>query len=187
MTDPDPEERAFDLLQWNPYSLPTEYDDDLALIGYYSKTQAERSNRALDAWEKEHPFKSSDELTAFRELERLGVYTNADFFSPSTRPRMVTTPNESNSSGTNPESLRDHQELLNRLDQYAGTVLSNEEDPLRRCQLLRLYADEVGFPLTEKTASVFWLTKAQGAVSGVCAPRMRGEKMDTTPTPWAGR
>ena len=61
---------------------PTEYDDDLALIAYYSKTQKERSDRALDAWEKEHPFKSSDELTAFRELERLGVYTQQDFFSP---------------------------------------------------------------------------------------------------------
>ena len=82
MTNPDAEERAFDLLQWNPYSLPTEYDDDLALVGYYSKTQKERSDRALDAWEKEHPFKSSDELTAFRELERLGVYSDSDFFSP---------------------------------------------------------------------------------------------------------
>ena len=83
MTNPDTEEQAFDLLQWNPYSLPTEYDDDLALVGYYSKTQKERSDHALDAWEKEHPFKSSDELTAFRELERLGVYTDADFYSPS--------------------------------------------------------------------------------------------------------
>ena len=54
MTNPDTEERAFDLLQWNPYSLPTEYDDDLALVGYYSKTQKERSDRALDAWEEEH-------------------------------------------------------------------------------------------------------------------------------------
>ena len=97
---------------------------------------------------------------------------------------MVTTPTESSSSGTIPESLKDHKELLNRLDQYANTVLSNEEDELRRCQLLRLYADEVGFPLTERTASVL-LLRAQGAVSGVSAPRMRGEKMDTTPTPWA--
>jgi hypothetical protein len=48
VTNSDAEERAFDLLQWNPYSLPTEYDDELALVGYYSKTQAERSNRALD-------------------------------------------------------------------------------------------------------------------------------------------
>ena len=83
MTNPDAEERAFDLLQWNPYSLPTEYDDDLALLGYYSKTQAERSNRALDAWDEQHPYKCSDELAAFRELERLGVYTPADLFSPS--------------------------------------------------------------------------------------------------------
>ena len=83
-----------------------------------------------------------------------------------------------------PESLKDHQELLDRLDKHASTVLSSEEDPLRRCQLLRLYADEVGFPLTEKTASIL-LLRAQGAVSGVALPRMRGEKMDTTPTPWA--
>ena len=83
MTSPDREERSFDLLQWIPYCLPAEYDDDLALSGYYSKTQLERSNRALDAWDKEHPFKSSDELTAFQELERLGVYTNANFYSPS--------------------------------------------------------------------------------------------------------
>ena len=83
MTNPDSEERSFDLLQWIPYCLPAEYDDDLALVGYYSKAQTERSNRALDALDKEHPFKSSDELIAFQELERLGVYTNADFYSPS--------------------------------------------------------------------------------------------------------
>jgi hypothetical protein len=83
VTNPDAEERAFDLLQWNPYSLPTEYDDDLALLGYYSNTQAERSNYALDAWDEQHPYKCSDELAAFRELERLGVYTTANFFSPS--------------------------------------------------------------------------------------------------------
>ena len=83
-----------------------------------------------------------------------------------------------------PESLKDHQELLNRLDQYASTVLSNETDPLRRSQLLRLYADEAGCPINDKTAAII-LSKAEGSVSGVCAPRMRGEKMDTTPTPWA--
>ena len=97
---------------------------------------------------------------------------------------MVTTPNASNSSGIIPESLKDHQELLDKLDQYANTVLCNEEDPLRRSQLLRLYADEVGCPINERTAAIL-LTKAEGAVNGVCVPRMRGERMDTTPTPWA--
>ena len=124
---------------------PLNTTTSLRLLGYYSKTQAERSNRALDAWDEQHPFKCSDELAAFRELERLGVYTPADFFLQA-RPRMVTTPNASNSSGTIPESLKDHKELLSNLDQYAGTVLCNEEDPLKRLQLLRLYADEVGCP-----------------------------------------
>ena len=97
---------------------------------------------------------------------------------------MDITPDESSNSGTMPESLKDHQELLNRLDQYANTVLCNEQDPLRRSQLLRLYADEAGCPINEKTAAIL-LSKAEGAINGVCAPRMRGEKMDTTPTPWA--
>ena len=97
---------------------------------------------------------------------------------------MDITPDESSNSGTIPESLKDHQELLNRLDQYANTVLCNEQDPLRRSQLLRLYADEAGCPINEKTAAIL-LSKAEGAINGVCAPRMRGEKMDTTPTPWA--
>ena len=83
MTNPDAEERAFDLLQWNPYSLPAEYNDESALLGLYSKLQKERSNNALDAWDEQHPYKCSDELAAFRELERLGAYTPADFFSPS--------------------------------------------------------------------------------------------------------
>ena len=97
---------------------------------------------------------------------------------------MVTTPNASNSSGTIPESLKDHQELLNRLDNHASIVLSSEEDPLRRSQLLRLYADEVGCPINEKTAAVL-LTKAEGLLNGVCEPRRKGQRMDTTPTPWA--
>ena len=45
--------------------------------------QKERSDAALDAWDLKHPYESSEELTAFRELERLGVYTDDDYFSPS--------------------------------------------------------------------------------------------------------
>ena len=82
MLDLDAERRAFALLQWVPYSLPTEFDEDLAADGYYTKTQKQRSNAALDAFDKQHPAERSTELEAFYELERLGIYTNADFFSP---------------------------------------------------------------------------------------------------------
>ena len=83
VTDRDPEEVAFDLLNWNPYSLPAEFDDEQAMLCVYSKLQKQRSDAALDDWDKAHPYEASDELTAFRELERLGVYTSRDFFSPS--------------------------------------------------------------------------------------------------------
>jgi len=82
VTDLNAEERAFDLLQWLPYSLPSQYDEDEAMCGKYSALQKERSDAALDAWDLKHPFESSDELTAFRELQRLGVYNDENYFSP---------------------------------------------------------------------------------------------------------
>ena len=59
MTSLDAERRAYDLLQWVPYSLPTEFDPDLADQGHYTALQRERSDRALDAWDREHPSDSS--------------------------------------------------------------------------------------------------------------------------------
>ena len=83
MTDLNAEELAFDLLQWVPYSLPSEYDEEDAMCGKYSAMQKARSDAALDEWDLKHPYESSDELTAFRELRRLGVYTDKTYFSPS--------------------------------------------------------------------------------------------------------
>lgn len=82
MTDFSAELRAFGLLQWVPFSLPGEFDEDLAADGHYTKLQRQRSNQALDAWDKQHPREQSDELAAFMHLEWLGVYTQHDFFSP---------------------------------------------------------------------------------------------------------
>ena len=66
-----------------PYSLPGFFDDDLAVVGYYTEIQTQKSDAALNAWDDDHPFVSSSELTAFKELERLGVYSDSDFYSPS--------------------------------------------------------------------------------------------------------
>jgi len=82
MLDLDAQRRAFALLQWVPYSLPSEFDYELAVQGHYTRLQRERSDAALDVSDKEHPYVRSTELQAFYELERLGVYTQSDFFSP---------------------------------------------------------------------------------------------------------
>jgi hypothetical protein len=78
----DPEARAYELLQWVPYSLSAPFDEELAQQRFYTDLQRQRSNHALDAWEHQHPSKSSLELQAFRELERLGIYSQRDFFRP---------------------------------------------------------------------------------------------------------
>ena len=83
MTDLYQEQRAYDMLQWVPYGLPSYFSDDLAVVGQYTEMQVRRSDAALKAWDDDHPFVSSSELTAFKELERLGVYSESDFYSPS--------------------------------------------------------------------------------------------------------
>ena len=82
MSELDRERRAWELLQWVPFSLPTAFDEDLALQGYYTKLQKQRSDAALDQWEKDHPATTSEELAAFRELETRGIYSQRQFFSP---------------------------------------------------------------------------------------------------------
>ena len=83
MTKNDEERRAYELLQWVPYGLPAEFDDGLAQAGYYSKIQRQRSDEALDAFDAAHPYETSPELAAFRELERLRIYSAHTLFSPS--------------------------------------------------------------------------------------------------------
>ena len=87
-------------------------------------------------------------------------------------------------NSTAPEALKDHQALLNQLEQHAAIVLCNEDDALRRNQLLRLFADEIACPVNEKTAAII-LARAEGKAQDVCTPRVRGEKLDTTAAPWA--
>ena len=82
MTTRQQEQRAHDLLRWVEYSLPSDFDDELAAAGHYTRLQRQRSDKALDAWEPDHDRETGDELAAFRELERLGVYSQQDFYSP---------------------------------------------------------------------------------------------------------
>ena len=48
----DKERRAFALLQWVPYSLPSEFSLELAAKGHYSRLQRQRSDQALDELDK---------------------------------------------------------------------------------------------------------------------------------------
>ena len=79
----DPEERAHMLLQWASRAPLAPFNAELADAGFYTRVQEERSDEAIKAEEAAKPFESSPELQAFRELERVGQITQAEFFSPS--------------------------------------------------------------------------------------------------------
>ena len=73
----DSNERAYELLKWQALAPLSEFDETYS----YAKVWQEHSDAALDAWDKQHPYETSAELAAFRELERLGVFTQSDFYS----------------------------------------------------------------------------------------------------------
>ena len=76
------ERQAYKMLQSVPYSLPpAEFNWELAARGFYSKMQKERSDKALDEFEKELQPKISSEMKAFLELEQLGIYNEKDQFN----------------------------------------------------------------------------------------------------------
>ena len=80
--DLDKEKRAYEMLRWVPYSFPADFNMELALLGTYLKAQKERSDIALDEFDKQHPYQSSAELDAFRKLEDLGRFSQKDYYSP---------------------------------------------------------------------------------------------------------
>ena len=81
--DLDKEKRAYEMLRWVPYSWPADFDIELAKKGVYFKAQKERSDKALDEFDKKHPYETSPELAAFLKLEKLGRFTQSDYYSPS--------------------------------------------------------------------------------------------------------
>ena len=183
MTKNDEERRAFELLQWVPYGLPADFDDGLAQAGYYSKIQRQRSDEALDAFDAAHPYETSPELAAFS-----GAGAPSHLFSP--HPVLPVKSEgwfphtDDSKSFVSPEALNDHKALLRDVQQAAVAVISDEPDPFLQSQRLRLMAEELGCPISERTAATY-LARARGEISGVSVPRMKGERMDTTPTPWA--
>jgi hypothetical protein len=71
-------ERAYDLLCWQAVLKAAEYDETVD----YTVTQQRRSDAALDAFDKAHPYEQSKELLAFYELESMGLIGPEHFFSP---------------------------------------------------------------------------------------------------------
>lgn len=81
--DLDQELRAYEMLRFVPYQLDAPYSEELAMNGFYSKLYRLHSDEGLAELEESAPYTRSPELEAFYELERMGVYTQNDYYSPS--------------------------------------------------------------------------------------------------------
>ena len=98
------ERRAWSLLRWSTPVEIAEFDEDLAVDGFYTRVQRERSDKALDAFDK-GIVRPLSELDAFRELEKRKVYGESDLYSPDKaerRPRWApgTTPGPNGNRAT---------------------------------------------------------------------------------------
>ena len=125
----DAEERAWELLQWGSRAPLAPFDEALAAEGFYTRVQKERSDAALNEWDKKNPYVPSTELQAFRELESIGILTKADFFSPDKvdrKPRWID-PNDRDkgtklTSTSYKDDLKQHKQRI----QSPGTQQESE-------------------------------------------------------------
>ena len=81
------EKAAFEMLKWahshdRVISEHASFDPHLAESGFYTTQQKKRSDAAFDKWEEDHPFISSPELAASRELQKLDPLDPTFNYSP---------------------------------------------------------------------------------------------------------
>ena len=161
------ERRAFEMLQWNPYSLPTEFNAELALLGHYSKLQRERSDNAFDRIEREFQQEQErrkakghrTELEAFHELIRQGVLNETlDLFSPVKA-----------GDGFYSSLLKNHAELTDARSERRKAL--SEPGPLRPANRKRLSANTISGHHSGGSAAN--PQRAQSTKTGGPGPRRR--------------
>ena len=116
LADMAKEEQAYHLLQWGTPAPLAEFDEALAVDGFYTRAQQERSNTALAAFDKdEEKARPLTELQAFRQLVAWGVFTNRDYFSPE---------KADNSVYSYEHKFQQHQRQLRKFNGVAKSVES---------------------------------------------------------------
>tara|TARA_B100000287_G_scaffold144271_1_gene136162 strand:+ start:542 stop:2257 length:1716 start_codon:yes stop_codon:yes gene_type:complete len=78
---------------------------------------------------------------------------------------------------------QEHREALQNVKDRAAFLASSESEHQQQFYLLRLYTQDINCPLRDKEIQGL-LIEARNNLSGAARPRMKGERMDTTPTPW---
>ena len=85
------EYRAWAMLQWSPGSSDEPFLEDKAQRRFYSQAWTFKSDQAIQQFDELNGFRdqSMSELDCFKELERLGILSQADFYLPSNADKSV--------------------------------------------------------------------------------------------------
>ena len=79
--------------------------------------------------------------------------------------------------------VEENKKDLQAIKEHAAFLVTSEKDQQQQFYLLRLFIQDGNTPLRD-TEIRSYLTEARSNLSGAAKPRRRGERMDTTPTPW---
>ena len=109
-----PDERAYELLKWQSLAPIGEFDP---AFPYFDVWKA-ASDKALHQFENEHYYETSDERKAFQYLERLGIFNQSDYYSPSKAKENEYT-----------SRLKEHQQRTKDRARVAGTEAGAGDTP----------------------------------------------------------
>jgi len=79
--------------------------------------------------------------------------------------------------------VKEHKKDLQGIKDRAAFLVTSEKDQQQQFYLLRLFVQDGNTPLRDAEIRSY-LTEARSNLSGAAKPRRKGERMDTTPTPW---
>ena len=102
-----------------------------------------------------------------------------------TKQKKVITPVNSNDipESDTAEIVRENRRDLQEIKNHAAYLVTTEKDQQQQFFLLRLFVQDSPAPLRDKEIQGY-LIEARSNLSGAAKPRRKGERMDTSPTPW---
>ena len=159
------EERAWRLLQWGSAAPLAEFDEALAVQGFYSRAQKERSDQALDLFDQEmREPPGLSELDAFRILEARG-FLQADSIHQQ-KPQMDSTPT--------PQTRTEESGRSDEIVKPSAAITSGEgiQDPIKDALRRGLPDNRTSTPGTRRGESRPQLTPTTNAVTSGRRPEV---------------
>ena len=148
--------------------------------------QKERSDIALDEFEKNYSPRNNSQTAAFEELKKLGVYTSDEQYNPEKAEHEFYTNRLQRIRKSRGLDSQGRSAKLKLIDQYADRVIKTEKDITRQIELLKLWTQrDLNYSISSSFAFRI-ICKAQGTKLGISEPVTSDLEIDITEDPMFG-